>query len=366
MISDGTETRDARQLLADLVALTGPAGQEEAVREYLAERLVTLGLTSKVDAKGNLLVRIGDSDSATPDIVVTAHLDEIALLVTDIDEEGGLGVAALGGAHPWKWGEGPVEVLATRQGSVTLLPGILSMGSIHTTSPLSTVQQARDGRAITWQAARVLTGLGSDELRAAGVRPGTRVVIARERRRLWDIGGDLVGSYFLDDRADLVAWLLALERVRDLPGAGRVLFAATAAEEVGGEGALFLLHRLRPAVCIALEIGPRTPDTPFPLDDQPTVWVSDSYAATSPADLDLIADAASAIGLEPHFHVVTRGGSDASCAASHGLCARPLTLAFPAENSHGFEVMHRDAPERLADLLVSVLQSLTAASSPGE
>ena len=56
----------------------------------------------------------------------------------------------------------------------------------------------------------------------------------------------------------------------------RVLFAATAAEEVGGHGALWLLRQRPAAVGIALEIGPRVPESPFPLDDQPTVWVNDS------------------------------------------------------------------------------------------
>jgi putative aminopeptidase FrvX len=53
---------------------------------------------------------------------------------------------------------------------------------------------------------------------------------------------------------------------------------------------------------------------------------------------------------------VTRGGSDASCAASRGLCARPVTFAFAAENSHGFEIMHRDAPVSLSRLLLAYLE----------
>jgi putative aminopeptidase FrvX len=59
-----------------------------------------------------------------------------------------------------------------------------------------------------------------------------------------------------------------------------------------------------------------------------------------------------------HGQALTRGGSDASCAASRGLCARPVTLAFGAENSHGFEIMHRDAPGNLARLLVAYLGRL--------
>lgn len=341
------------RLLADLVALPGPPGQEDAVRDYLEAHARALGLPCRTDAKGNLLVAPTPIWPENPAIVVTAHMDEIALLVTGVDGEGGLHVAPLGGVFPWKWGEGPVEALA-RDG--VFVPGALSLGSIHTTAPGSVAQQAREGVAPTWPAVRVLTGRTPRDLLAAGVRPGTRVVIARARRQVWDLGGDLVGAYFLDDRADLVAWLLALAALGDAEGAGAILFAATVSEEVGGEGAAWLLGDLRPEVCVALEIGPRTPETPFPLDAHPTVWVSDSYATMDPRDLDRVADAARDADLSPHWQAVTRGGSDASSAASRGLCARHVTLAFAAENSHGFEIMHRDAPANLARLLVAYLR----------
>ena len=57
-------------------------------------------------------------------------------------------------------------------------------------------------------------------------------------------------------------------------------------------------------------------------------------------------------------HARARGGSDASCAAAQGLVARPITLAFGAENSHGHEIMHRDAVDNLARLTQAVLSRL--------
>lgn len=350
-----------RELLAELVAAPGPPGQEDAVRAVVAHHVGGLGLSHHTDARGNLLVSLTDRIPESPRIVVTSHLDEIALMVTGGDGDGDLSVMPLGGAHPWKWGEGPVEVLAGSGPALRRIPGVLSFGGIHTSSPSSAAQQAREGRALTWDYARVVTGIPAGELARMGVRPGTRVVLGAPRRTLTELGGGLLASYFLDDRADLVAWLLALERLRDSGAMADVLFAATAAEEVGGHGALYLLQGVRPEVCIALEIGPTTPDAPFPLDDNPTVWVSDSYATTSPADLDLLSIAAKEAGVGLHFHAMTRGGSDATCAASQGLCARPITIAFAADNSHGYEIMHRDSPERLADLLVALLRLLPAA-----
>ena len=41
--------------------------------------------------------------------------------------------------------------------------------------------------------------------------------------------------------------------------------------------------------------------------------------------------------------------------AAGSSLARHVTLAFAAENSHGFEIMHREAPANLARLLVAYL-----------
>jgi putative aminopeptidase FrvX len=234
------------------------------------------------------------------------------------------------------------------------LTGILSFGSIHTASPASAVARARES-ALTWDMARVFTGLSPDELDSRNVRPGTRVVIHPDRRKLTQFGSH-IASPFLDDRADLAAMIATLQILaEDERNYGHVVFAATAAEEVGGHGALYLLRRLQPEVGIALEIGPRVPESYFAIDGQPTVWVTDSYSAMRATDSGVLAEAAREIGLSPHWQALSRGGSDASCAASHGLLARPITLAFAAENSHGYEIMHRDAVPNLARFLAAVL-----------
>ena len=167
--------------------------------------------------------------------------------------------------------------------------------------------------------------------------------------------GQHVAGYFLDDRADLVSWLLALEQLKDVDG---VIFAATAAEEVGGEGAQYLLHEWRPEICIALELAPFVPDAPSELTASPSIWVNDSYSAPASADLDLLEEISDEIGMPLQFQAFSRGGSDASCSASRGLCARPFTLGLPMENSHGFEIMHRDAMDQLAALTVALIKRL--------
>ena len=345
------------ELIRELVALPGPPGQEGAIREAVAAHAERLGCACETDARGNLLLSLPGAKAIPdrPEIVVMAHLDEIALIVQRVEADGRLAVAPLGGLFAWKWGEGPVLVMASG-GSLT---GIVSFGSIHTTDPTSVAAQAKE-RALTWADARVFTGLSPEKLAAQGVRAGTRVVLHPSRRGVTEIG-DFVAAPFLDDRADLAAMLLALEGLKDAPAEWheRILFAATAAEEVGGQGALWLLRQRPATVGIALEIGPCVPESPFPLDAQPTVWVNDSYSAMQANDIELVVRAGERIGQTPHFQALSRGGSDASCGASYGLVARPITLAFGAENSHGVEIMHKDAVRNLAALLRAVLEEVT-------
>lgn len=339
---------DPLALLQEFVEIPGPPGQEEAVAEAFAFRTAELGFDPQLDAKGNVRVAFGPPPYR---IVVTAHLDEIAMVVREIEPSGQMVVAPLGGLFPWKLGEGPVQVLA----SSGPIDAVLGFGSIHTEDPSSRVRRAVEG-PVKWSHARVETYLSPSELAARGVRPGTRVAVHPMRRKLLNLG-DRVAGPFLDDRADLVSMLLALDALKERPVSG-VLFAATVAEEVGGEGSRWVMGEVRPEVCIALELGPAVPDAPVAINEQPTVWTTDGYANMSAADGDLIATVAQDLGMRVQWQALSRGGSDASCCAQLGLCARPITLGLAMQNSHGYETMHVGAMTELARLTVGVLREL--------
>jgi len=351
---------DTITLLKELVSAPGPPGQEELVAVVVEDHAKSLGCPVKRDPRGNVIIGLPGTDTIPEhaDIVVTAHLDEIALMVESAEPDGKLKVVPMGGLLPWKWGEGPVSVLATGGA----IPGILGFGSIHTNSPESAAVKARE-RPLSWDGARVFTGLSVHALNEQGVRPGTRVVLGQDRRIVTQFS-DFIASPFLDDRADLTALILTLEAIKQrgssqdvFPGKS-VVFAATAAEEVGGHGALALFRRMTPEIAIALEIGPRVPESPFTLDAKPTVWVNDGYSAMLGSDIDLMSRVVSESGIDVHWQALSRGGSDATCAASHGLVDRPFTLAFAAENSHGYEITHKNSIGQLSKLLLALLDTL--------
>lgn len=337
---------DPISTLQALVSIPAPPGQECALADELERRVQKLGHQTRRDAKGNLFV--GSMEEAR--VVVTAHMDEIAMMVTGVNPDGSLSVTALGGFSPWKFGEGLVLVMGDEG-----VNGIMSFGSVHTDDPGSRVRIAEE-QGLGWREVRIETGLTPSECDELGIGPGTRVVIHPDRRKLSRFGpkNEFVAGYFLDDRSDLVAWLQCLEG--DLPP--DVTFIATVSEEVGGHGALFALHKLRPDVCIALELGPAVDDAPIEVSAAPTLWVNDSYAAMAPADIALVKEVAAANKIPIQLQALSRGGSDASCAASHGLCGRPITIGIPMGNTHGYEYIHEGGMEAAGSLVSALIPKL--------
>lgn len=353
---------DELSILKDFISAPGPAGEEYRIRNAVIKYIDKIGCIHRTDARGNLLIAPPGVKEfpKKAGIIVTAHLDEIAMIVERIESDGALKVAPLGGLFPWKCGECPVTIMAAKGD----LKGILGFGSIHTNSPESPIVRARE-HAISWELARVFTGKSYAKLVSGGVRPGTRVVLGEERRTLTEFG-EYIAAPFLDDRADIAAMILALLELSEMEENAWVsetktlpiLFAATAAEEVGGHGALSLFRSMNPEIAIALEIGPRVPESYLYMNGTPSVWTNDGYSAMQARDIDLVADAATEAGIDIQWQALSRGGSDASCAASHGLVDRPFTLAFAAENSHGYEITHKHSIRNLSKLLVALLRKL--------
>ncbi|NVL93656.1 MAG: hypothetical protein HWN71_11540, partial [Desulfobacterales bacterium] len=84
------------RLLASLSNAFGPPGSEEGVREVLREELEDYSDEVRVDRLGNILFYHHGSDS-NPRVMLAAHMDEVAFLVTFVDENGFLRFQTLGG-----------------------------------------------------------------------------------------------------------------------------------------------------------------------------------------------------------------------------------------------------------------------------
>jgi putative aminopeptidase FrvX len=288
-----------------------------------------------------------------PPILVQALKDEISTLVTRIDPTGVLHLDALGGAHAWKYGEGPVEILGDR-GPV---PGILGVGSAHTTAESAAVEQAR-AKPLEWPMVHVTTRLSAAELDERGVHIGSRVVPHRDRKRPFLLE-DCVAGYALDDKAALAVIVAMMEAM----AAGRrpkgdVYLVATVGEEMLSGSASFVAGRLPADTLLALEVGPVAEEYAVRNSEQPVIWYKDRVGTYTKAICDELARLADSLGFGAQRAVYSRAATDASTARQHGQVGRIACLGFPAENTHGYEIACLRGIENLYHLTMAWLCGL--------
>jgi putative aminopeptidase FrvX len=328
--------------IAEMVMCHSPSGAETEINQYLIDELARLGIDHWLDEADNVIAKIPGQDDSRA-IAITAHKDEIGTLVKSIYADGRVSVRKLGGSFPWVYGEGVVDLLGDRH----TISGILSFGSRHV-SHESPQKAQQETKPVTWETAWIETKRSPDELAAAGIRAGTRVVVGKHRKQPFAMG-DYIASYTLDNKASLAILLMLAERVKQPPVT--VYLVASAKEEVGAIGALYFSQRQRLEALIALEICPLAPEYPIQPGAIPVLLSQDAYGLY---DEGLNADlrrAATQHDLPIQMAVISGFGSDGSIAMKFGHVSRAACLSFPTHNTHGYEIAHLGAIAHCADIL---------------
>ncbi|NLN14507.1 MAG: M42 family metallopeptidase [Tissierellia bacterium] len=85
------------QLLSKLVEIYGPSSNEGRIRDFIREEIKDYVDEIRVDALGNLIARKKGEGKR---VMISAHMDQIGMMVTDIDEKGFLRFTNIGGISP--------------------------------------------------------------------------------------------------------------------------------------------------------------------------------------------------------------------------------------------------------------------------
>jgi len=339
-------------LLSELIACHSPSGEEREIDAVIRREFEATKAEVWQDDATNLCARL---PGGGPKVMISAHKDEIGMIITEVRGDGRLRVKNCGGARAWKYGEGPVDVIADDGRAVR---GILSVGSVHTKS--GPVHELDTDRPLTWDLMTIFTGLSQDELEVRGVHVGSRAVVARERKQVQQLG-NYVASFALDDRLGVVALIVALQEVSqsvDLVGGEQpdLYFVATHGEEVGMLGAVRAAQLVRPEVFVALDTSPVAHGTPLVVDARPVIWYGER-AYHDKAECDKLLGLAKKLGFGAQACVYEASGSDAGRVKQAGLAGRTACFGFARDNSHGFEIAHADSLVNVARLLVEYLRS---------
>ena len=197
-----------------------------------------------------------------PRILLCAHMDEIALMVTEILKDGSLRMGNVGGVDP--------RILPAATVSVHCHPDAgkprTLLGVIGAKAPHLLTDEERKHNYLR-ENLYIDLGLPVEKVQKL-VHVGDLVTLNGQTLGLMN---NRAAGKTMDDRACIGVMLEAAERLQHMSHASEIIFACTTQEEVGIRGAKVAAHNANPDLAIVMDVShapipASRPDTTVPLD----------------------------------------------------------------------------------------------------
>ncbi len=330
-------------LLKRLTEGSGVSGNEKEIRDMIIGEIKDYVDELKVDRLGNILVhKKGKSNSKK--LMIAAHMDEIGLMITDIDDMGLLKFTTVGGIDKRVLVSKPVLVGKDK------IPGVIGAKPIHL--------QNREEWKNALNIEQLYIDIGAEDKAAAEglVSIGDYVIFDSE---YVEFGDNLVKAKALDDRVGCGVLIRLIQEVDDVEFYG----AFTVMEEVGLVGAGPAAYEINPDLAIILE-GTLCYDipeldshlVPTYLGEGPAISLVDR---TTLFDRDLrkkIVSIAEKNNIPYQYRKSAMGGNDSGKIHSTKEGAVTTTISVPCRNIHSStSVMSKDDYENTFKLLKAIL-----------
>jgi endoglucanase len=267
-------------LLKQLTEAVGIAGREAPVRALITQLWQPLVDEIREDKLGSLIAFKRGADTSAPKLMLAAHMDEIGLVVTGI-EEGFIRIARVGGTDRRVLPGLEVTVHGREE-----LPGIVASRPPHVLS-----EEERKS-PVPWDKLFVDVGLPAAQVEAL-VSVGDFISV---RRETVELKNRRVAGKAMDDRAGVAAITLALEHLSYMRHSWDVFAVATAQEETGLKGAITTAYGIAPDLAVALDVtfgkhpGVSEPGV-WPLGEGPTIGIGPNFHPRLAARLREVAEA---------------------------------------------------------------------------
>ena len=228
--------------LKTLCQLPGVSSFEDAVRDYIRQRVEPYADAIRVDTMGNLIVFKKGAKSTGNKLMLCAHMDEVGLMVRSITEDGYVKFSCVGGIDR-RVLLGKQVVLGDKQ-----VPGIIGLKAIH----MTTMDERK--RVPNLNEYYIDIGAKDKESAEALVSLGDCGVFVSD---VVEFGDGMLKAKAIDDRVGCAVLIHLLEE--ELPM--DCTFVFTVQEEVGTRGAFGAAFSVAPEIALVLE-GTTAADNP--------------------------------------------------------------------------------------------------------
>jgi endoglucanase len=243
-------TKHEREFLWALLHTPSPTGFEMPGQRVWAAEVAKTGASVECDSYGSTwAVWPGRSERT---VMLEAHADEIGFMIVQVDDKGFLRLRPIGGSDAATARGKRLRVL----GSKGEVAGVIGNTAIHLRRG-----ETNDEKAPKVHELWVDVGASNrQQVAALGLRVGHPAVYADEPVEL---AHRRLAGRALDNRVGgfIIARVLAKVAAARRTPAFRLLCLNAVQEEIGGHGAMMAPHRLRPELCLCLDVTHAT-DTP--------------------------------------------------------------------------------------------------------
>ena len=315
--------------LRRLLEIDSTTGQFREIQDYVTGELERLGYGFTVCRKGGIIAPFGGTKHPA---AVTAHLDDIGLMVRRVYPDGTLQVCPVGGLYPF-YCMGMNVRLLTRDGRKYSGVVCRKPASIHVTEDelRKTPPDYRTNVCVVLDE----PVRSAEDVRALGVETGDMIALEPRFTRV----GGYIKSHFLDDKA-LAALLLALMKEFREEGLSpvRKVYAYFAMYEEIGHGTTWLPDDTEDI--LALDIAPTGPDQTSD-EEKVSIFAKDTRFPYHWELTNELVNTAKAEGLDYVVDIFTpHYATDADGSVLAGYDIRHAAIGPGTANSHGYERMH--------------------------
>ncbi len=321
-------------LIKKLVEAYGPSGFEDQVRELIREEIAPYADEMRVDALGNLIA-LKNGDGSGKRVLISAHMDEIGVMVSHITEHGFLRFTNIGGVFP-------ANLLGGRVRFANGLQGVIYADKFEDRTKLHPLS-------------KYYIDVGATSKADCPVQVGDAAGFYRPLL----VQGTRLAAKSMDDRIGCVVGVEAMKRLQNSPH--EVYFVFSVQEEVGLRGAAAAANGLHPDVSIALDVT-GTGDTPechpmsVSLGQGAAIKVKDGGMIAHAGLVRLMRQRAEAAGIPHQLEVLEGGTTDAYAMQVAGPGSISGCISIPSRYIHSpSEMVDSNDVESCIQLLVEIL-----------
>lgn len=310
---------ELKEYLRELCALDGISGDEGAVREYIISK-ISGKCEYTVDPLGSVIAEVKGRQPAEHRLLISAHMDEVGLIVTYICSDGCLRFDTVGGIDP--------RVLYGKRVFVgrDRLPGVIGGTAVHNISD--------DEKAPAVSTMTIDMGFTSKAQAEKFVRQGDSVVFDSD---FFTFGCGRIRSKAIDDRAGCAIMLKMIEDGVEYD----TVFTFVVQEEVGLRGATAAAYTAAPEFAIVLE-STTASDIPSSSGEKRVCEVGkgavvsfmDRHTIYDRGLYDLAFDTAKQLGIPCQTKSVVAGGNDAGAIHVSRGGVRTAAISLPCRYLH--------------------------------